>query len=218
MEAVGSPAPPLGASQSGARHHWTVARIPARRRSCGASQMHQVEAPRAALPALPADVPRDVTRRTGVRHRPAKAHRMQWGFSIFHPEDRPVLSGILDFNSSKSSTDSWCSRSQPSAVKPKRRCCMSAALMIVPVTTPEARGDVVQGRSRATMMVLRALIQCDSESVAVRVWASKKAAAIRPRGASRLCWDGRECSAMLAAAWGGQGRPVLSSDLNTRVH
>jgi hypothetical protein len=61
----------------------------------------------------------------------AKAHRMLSAFSIFHLEDCPVLSGILNFKSSKSSTvlhtestDSWCSRSQPSAVKPKRRCCM----------------------------------------------------------------------------------------------
>ena len=50
--------------------------------------------------------------------------RMLWAFSIFHPEDCPVLSGMLDFKSSNSSTDSWCSRSHPSAVKPKRRCCM----------------------------------------------------------------------------------------------
>ena len=44
---------------------------------------------------------------------------MLWAFSIFHPEDCPVLLGILDFKSSNNSTDSWCSRSQPSAVKPK---------------------------------------------------------------------------------------------------
>jgi hypothetical protein len=36
----------------------------------------------------------------------AKAHRMLWAILIFHPEDCPVLSGILDFKSSKSSTDS----------------------------------------------------------------------------------------------------------------
>jgi hypothetical protein len=54
----------------------------------------------------------------------AKAHSMMWAFSFFHPEDCPVLSGIMDFKSSKSTTESWYSQSQPLAVKPKRRCCM----------------------------------------------------------------------------------------------
>jgi hypothetical protein len=57
-----SPAPPRGSSQPGVRHHRTVASFPARCRPCGAPRLYQAAAPRAALPALPADVPTDVTR------------------------------------------------------------------------------------------------------------------------------------------------------------
>ena len=50
--------------------------------------------------------------------------KMLCAFSIFQPESWPVLSGMLDFKSSSSSTDIASSFSKPSEVRPKRRCCM----------------------------------------------------------------------------------------------
>ena len=44
--------------------------------------------------------------------------------SKFQPDSSPVFFGMFSFNSSSSSTDIWWSLSKPSAVRPKRRCCI----------------------------------------------------------------------------------------------
>ena len=51
-------------------------------------------------------------------------YRMLCAFSNFHTDASPVLSCMLDFKGSNSSTERACSLSQPAAVIPNWHCCI----------------------------------------------------------------------------------------------